>query len=129
MSTNQSLQDLQDQLREAILFGDLEEIEQLLDQGASVNKPIDGHFPICTAISNGETDVALRLLQRGADLSLPPLPKLETRTQRVDDIRSWRTNRWVIHAGQIVLGMGISVGISKALNRHAVQFPATQNLR
>ena len=61
-------------LRNAILSGEIAEVEEALRNGADVNAEIDDVAPLTFAIQNGEEDVALHLIQAGADLSLDPLP-------------------------------------------------------
>ncbi|KAM5350192.1 hypothetical protein ACJ41O_006697 [Fusarium nematophilum] len=61
-------------LNQAILAGNLPEVEAAVDQGADVNTRLDGRLPLCVAISNGEEEVAIYLLFQGTDLTLPPPP-------------------------------------------------------
>ena len=68
-------QDPQQQLEQAIYDGDLAAVKKCLEQGADVNKRVDGRLPAVIAISEGSDDIASFLLHHGTDLSLPaPLP-------------------------------------------------------
>jgi ankyrin repeat protein len=66
-------QDLTIQLRDAIHSGDVKEVKRSLDNGASVIQPIDGELPLTFAIRNGEEDVAIFLIESGADITLEPI--------------------------------------------------------
>ncbi|KAI8626116.1 ankyrin repeat-containing domain protein [Xylariaceae sp. FL1651] len=63
-------QDLTIQLRDAIRSGDVKGVKNSLENGASTNQPIDGELPLTFAIRNGEEDVAIFLIESGADITL-----------------------------------------------------------
>ncbi|KAH6953905.1 ankyrin repeat-containing domain protein [Ilyonectria sp. MPI-CAGE-AT-0026] len=73
-SSSCAQQGLQEMLEQAILAGDLLQVEAAVNQGADVNIKLDGSLPVCLAISNGEEDIAIYLLSHGTDLTLPPPP-------------------------------------------------------
>jgi ankyrin repeat protein len=57
-------------LHHAVRQGYLESTRVLLDAGANVNdKTGDGHSPLLVALINGQFDVALELVKRGADVN------------------------------------------------------------
>ncbi|KAI1505748.1 ankyrin repeat-containing domain protein [Biscogniauxia marginata] len=58
------------ELRDAIYSGDVEEVQKCLDNGAKLDQPIDGVPPLTFAIRNGEEDIAIFLIENGADISL-----------------------------------------------------------
>ncbi|KAI1417560.1 ankyrin repeat-containing domain protein [Hypoxylon sp. FL1857] len=59
-------------LRDAIYSGEVEEVRTCLNSGISANEPLDGEPPLTFAIRNGEEDIAILLIESGADLSLEP---------------------------------------------------------
>lgn len=63
-------------LRNAILSGEIDEVEKVLRNGANIDADrgdIDDVAPLTFAIQNGEEDIAIHLIQAGANLSLDPL--------------------------------------------------------
>lgn len=71
--------DAQTLLERAILFGDVEGVENSITQGAKVLIPIEGGLPVCVAILNGEEDIAINLLRHHPSDNLvlrtpPPAP-------------------------------------------------------
>ena len=63
-------------LRNAILSGEIAQVEKVLRNGADINAEIDDVAPLTFAIQNGEENVAIHLIQAGANLSLDPLPSV-----------------------------------------------------
>jgi len=58
-------------LHHAVRQGYLESTRALLDAGANVNeKTGDGHTPLLVALINGQFDVAMELIKRGADVNI-----------------------------------------------------------
>ncbi len=59
-------------LHHAVRQGYVESAKVLLDAGANINeKTGDGHTPILVALINGQFDVAMELIKRGADVNIP----------------------------------------------------------
>ena len=54
-------------IHDAALDGDLEQLKQLLDEGADVNSPDDAGTPLQWALFVGQVEVVRLLLERGAD--------------------------------------------------------------
>lgn len=65
-------------MNEAILSGDADAVLDSIGRGAGVNKPLNVALPLTTAKLNGEEDVALCLIDHGADISLDPLDDEES---------------------------------------------------
>lgn len=64
---------------DAILWGNIDAVAQSLADGAKINQPIDGQLPLTHAILNGEEDVAVYLIQNGADITISPIqPKIKS---------------------------------------------------
>jgi ankyrin repeat protein len=64
---------------DAILSGNIDAVAQSLADGAKINQPIDGQLPLTHAILNGEEDVAVYLVQMGADITILPIqPEIES---------------------------------------------------
>ncbi|KAK5100717.1 hypothetical protein LTR70_001382 [Exophiala xenobiotica] len=59
-----------DTLEEAILNGDLARVRQFIQDNALVDEPIRGKLPLVLAVEQGEEDVAMLLVEAGADLTL-----------------------------------------------------------
>ena len=68
-------------LRDAILSGEIAEVEKVLNSGANINAEIDDVAPLTFAIQNGEEDIAIHLIQAGANLSLDPLPNVSEQSK------------------------------------------------
>lgn len=54
-------------LYKAAQTGDLEEVRALLDDGADIEFGDEGHTPLHNAVLSGRLEIALELLERGAD--------------------------------------------------------------
>ena len=63
-------------LRNAILSGEIDQVEKVLRTGANVDADINDVAPLTFVIQNGEEDIAIHLIQAGANLSLDPLPSV-----------------------------------------------------
>jgi ankyrin repeat protein len=59
-------------LHHAVRQGYVASAAALLDAGANINeKTSDGHTPLLVALINGQFDVAMELIKRGADVNIP----------------------------------------------------------
>ena len=65
---NDRLADLGKSLDAAARQGDRDSIVKLLDQGADVNRLVEGSSPIMSAVREGKTETAILLAERGARL-------------------------------------------------------------
>ncbi|KAK6496717.1 hypothetical protein TWF481_001705 [Arthrobotrys musiformis] len=65
--------DPQKELEDAILEGDVLLLEKSLENGANINRFINGTPPLTLAIKNGEEDVAIGLIEYGSDISVEPI--------------------------------------------------------
>ena len=74
-------------LRNAILSGEIAEVEKVLRNGADINAEIDNVAPLTFAIQNGEEDIAIHLIQAGTDLSLDPLPSVSEESNATKNSR------------------------------------------
>ncbi|KAI2630746.1 ankyrin repeat-containing domain protein [Hypoxylon sp. NC1633] len=70
------------ELRNAIYSGDVEEVRKCVNEGADIDEPIDGVPPLTLAIRNGEEDIAIFLIENGADISLEPISHEDTNPER-----------------------------------------------
>ncbi|KAI0593029.1 ankyrin repeat-containing domain protein [Biscogniauxia sp. FL1348] len=59
-------------LRDAICSGEVEEVQKCLGRDGGVGQFIEGEPPLTFAIRNGEEDIAIFLIENGADISLGP---------------------------------------------------------
>ncbi|KAI1494119.1 ankyrin repeat-containing domain protein [Biscogniauxia mediterranea] len=59
-------------LRDAVCSGDVEEVQKCLGRDGGVDQLIEGALPLTFAIRNGEEDIAIFLIENGADISLEP---------------------------------------------------------
>lgn len=62
-------------LREAVIVGDVDIVKELLTAGASVDNPCDSASTLNIAVQNERLDLMALLLDAGADVNSPPLPK------------------------------------------------------
>ncbi|KAM3068596.1 hypothetical protein ACMFMG_011125 [Clarireedia jacksonii] len=61
-----------------ILSGSIYAVAQSLADGVNINQPIDGQLPLTHAILNGGEDVAVYLIQNGADITIRSIqPEIE----------------------------------------------------
>lgn len=75
----------------AILHDDLEAVQfQLKSRLGSINKRIDGEHPLVLAMESGHEDMAIHLIEAGADISLPPNTPLRNQRNGATTITTWR---------------------------------------
>ena len=79
-------------LRNAILSGEIDEVEKVLRNGANIDADIDDVAPLTFAIQNGEEDIAIRLIQAGANLSLDPIPSVSEESNSTTNGRLYVLN-------------------------------------
>jgi len=70
---NNELETIQPEVKihESVLTGDIESIRVFIETGPDLNQedPANGGSPLCTAATFGKTDIALALLEAGADVN------------------------------------------------------------